>query len=76
MCRMLGGDLGLVDEIQRRHTQVVGTAEVGFLLASTQGNNAQVALPELPYTLEQLQQLQLLQAKEFNSAQRSYMTSP
>ena len=41
VCRMLGGDLSL-DEIQRRHTQVAGTAEEGFLLASTRGNSAQV----------------------------------
>ena len=27
VCRMLGGDLTLVDEIQRRHAQVAGTAE-------------------------------------------------
>ena len=37
VCRMLGGDLTLVDEIQRRHTQVAGTAEEGFLLADVQG---------------------------------------
>ena len=30
----------------------------GFLLAGNQGNTTQVALPELPYTLEQLQQMQ------------------
>ena len=58
VCRMLGGDLTLVDEIQRKHAQVVGTAEQGFLLAGNQGNTAQVALPELPHTLEQLQQMQ------------------
>ena len=37
ICRILGGDLTLVDEIQRRHTQVAGTAEEGFLLADVQG---------------------------------------
>ena len=57
VCCMLGGDLTLVDEIQRRHTQVTGTAEEGFLLAGNQGNGEQVALPGLPYTLEQLQQM-------------------
>ena len=58
VCRMLGGDLTLVDEIQRRHAQVAGTAEQEFLLADSRGNGTQVALPELPYTLEQLQQMQ------------------
>lgn len=29
-----------------------------FLLAGNQGSSAQVALPELPYTMEQLQQMQ------------------
>ena len=58
MCRMLGGDLTLVDEIQHRHAQVAGTAEQEFLLADSQSNGNQVALPELPYTLEQLQQMQ------------------
>ena len=58
VCRMLGGDLTLVDEIQRRHAQVAGTAEQEFLLADSQGNSNQVTLPELPYTLEQLQQMQ------------------
>ena len=33
VCRMLGGDLALVDEIQRRHAEVAGTAEEDFLLA-------------------------------------------
>ena len=58
VCRMLGGDLTLVDEIQRRHAQVAGTAEQEFLLADSQGNSNQVTLPELPYTLEQLQKMQ------------------
>ncbi len=58
VCRMLGGDLTLVDEIQRRHAQVEGTAEEEFLLAGNQGNSSQLTLPELPYTLEQLQQMQ------------------
>ena len=42
VCRMLGGDLTLVDEIQRRHAQVAGTAEEEFLLADVQGNPQQV----------------------------------
>ncbi|DBB04570.1 TPA: hypothetical protein ACH3X1_012650 [Trebouxia sp. C0004] len=58
VCRILGGDLTLVDEIQRRHSQVAGTAEEEFLLAGNQGNHNQVAFPELPYSLEQLQQMQ------------------
>ena len=37
ICRILGGDLTLVDEIQRRHTQVAGTAEEGVFLADVQG---------------------------------------
>ena len=41
VCRMLGGDLTLVDEIQRRHTQVAGTAEEEFLLADVQGSPQQ-----------------------------------
>ena len=53
-----GGDLGLVDEIQRIHAQVAGTAEEVFLLAGNQGNDGQVFLPEMPYSLEQLQQMQ------------------
>ena len=39
---MLGGDLTLVDEIQRRHTQVAGTAEEEFLLADMLGSPQQV----------------------------------
>ncbi|KAL3144433.1 hypothetical protein ABBQ32_004178 [Trebouxia sp. C0010 RCD-2024] len=58
VCRMLGGDLTLVDDIQRRHAQVAGTAEEEFLLAGNQGNGNQVVLQELPYSLEQLQQMQ------------------
>jgi len=61
VCRVLGGDLSLVDEIQRRHAQVAGTPEEAFLLASSggnQGSSTQVALPQLPYTLGQLQQMQ------------------
>ena len=59
VCRLLGGDLSLVDEVQRRHAQVAGTAEEGFLLAASgQGSSTQVAATELPYTLEQLQQMQ------------------
>ncbi|KAL8894682.1 MAG: hypothetical protein Q9207_008442, partial [Kuettlingeria erythrocarpa] len=58
VCRILGGDLALVDDIQHRHTQVSGTAEEEFLLAGNQGNGNQVALPELHYGLEQLQQMQ------------------
>ena len=57
VCRMLGGDLGFVDEIQRRHAQVLGTAEEEFLLAGN-SNSTQMALPKVPYTLEQLQQMQ------------------
>ena len=53
-----GGDLSLVDETQRRHAKVAGTAEEGFLLAGNQGIGNQVALPQLPYSLEQLQQMQ------------------
>ncbi len=41
VCRMLGGDLSLVDEIQRRHAQVAGTTEEEFLLADPQGGSAQ-----------------------------------
>ena len=58
VCRMLGGDLTLVDEIQRRRAHVAGTAEQEFLLADTQDNGTQVALPQLPYSIEQLQQMQ------------------
>ena len=58
VCRMLGGDLTLVDEIQRRHAQMAGTAEQEFLLADRQGNGNQMTVPELPYTLEQLRQMQ------------------
>ena len=43
VCRMLGGDLTLVDEIQQRHEQLNGTAEEDFLLAHTQGGSAQQA---------------------------------
>ena len=50
VCRMLGGDLSLMDEIQRRHAQVASTAEQEFLLVDNQGNDNLVSLPELPYT--------------------------
>ena len=42
VCRMLGGDLTLVDEIQRRHTQLAGTTEEEFLLADVQRSPQQV----------------------------------
>ncbi len=42
VCRMLGGDLSLVDEIQHRHAQVAGTAEEQLLLADVQGSPQQV----------------------------------
>ena len=58
MCRVLDGDLTLVDEIQRRHAQVAGTAKQDFLQADNQGNGNQVALPDLPYSMEQLRQMQ------------------
>ena len=58
VCSMLGGDLSLVDDIQRRHAQVAGTAEEEFLLAGNHGNHKQVVLPEVSYSLEQLQQMQ------------------
>ena len=41
--RMLGGDLSLVNEIQRRHIQIAGTAEEEFLLADTQRGSTQQA---------------------------------
>ncbi|KAA6423629.1 MAG: hypothetical protein FRX49_06201 [Trebouxia sp. A1-2] len=44
VCRLLGGDLTLVDEIQRRHAQVAGTAEEEFLLANTQAGSTQQAV--------------------------------
>ena len=47
-----------MDDLQRRHAQVAGTVEERFLLAGNQGDGNQVALPELPYGLEQLQQMQ------------------
>ena len=43
VCRMLGGDLSLVDEIASRHTQVAGTAEEEFLLADAQAGSTQQA---------------------------------
>ena len=62
VCRMLGGDLTLVNEIQRRHAQVAGIAEQEFLLADAQGSGSHVTLPELPYSMEQLQQMQAVTA--------------
>ena len=44
ICRMLAGDLTLVDEIQRRHAQVASTAEEDLLLADPQGVSAQEAV--------------------------------
>lgn len=58
---MVGGDLSSVSEIQHRPAQIAGTAEEEFLLAGNQANYTAVALQELPYTLEQLQQMQLQQ---------------
>ena len=58
VCRMLGGDLSLVDDIQRRHAQMAGTAEEEFLLAGKQ-----VVLPEVSYSLEQLQHMQAAAAQ-------------
>ena len=37
---------------------MAGTAEEEFLLAGNQGNGNQVALPELAYSLDQLQHMQ------------------
>ena len=44
VCRMLGGDLTLVDEIQRRHAQVSGTAEEEFALAKAPSSSGQQAV--------------------------------
>ena len=54
---MLGGDLTLVDEMQLRHALVAGTVEQKLLAADNQGNGNHVALAELPYSMEQLQQM-------------------
>ena len=62
VCRVLGGDLSLVEDVQRRHAQVAGTAEQEFLLADAQGSGSHVTLPELPYGMEQLQQMQAVTA--------------
>ena len=51
VCRMLGGDLTLMDKIQCGHSRTV-------LLAGNSHSSTQVSVPELPYTLEQLQQIQ------------------
>ena len=49
--------------LQRKHAQVAVTAdsssEEACLLAGNSTSSAQVALPELPYSLEQLQQVQV-----------------
>lgn len=58
VCRMLSGDLTLVVEIQLRHGQVASTSEQECLLAYNQGNGDRVSLPELPYSMDQLQQMQ------------------
>ena len=61
VCRLLGGDLTLVDQIQRRHAQVAGTGEEAFLLAeqAAQPDIASVAQAqrELPYTMEQMERI-------------------
>ena len=44
VCRMLGGDMSLVDEIQHRHAQVAGTAEESF---SWQESKQRTGGPEL-----------------------------
>ena len=46
VCRMLGGDLSLVDEIQHRHAQIASTAEEDFLLADRQGYDKQQAVAQ------------------------------
>ena len=48
---MLGGDLTLMDEIQRRHAQVVGTAEEQVLLVGqlTQQHTSGCARAALHY---------------------------
>lgn len=43
VCRMLGGDMTLVDKIQRRHVQVAGAAKEEFLLADAQSGSTQQA---------------------------------
>ena len=39
VCRLLGGDLSLVDEVQHRHAQVAGSAEEAFLLHKDGASN-------------------------------------
>ena len=41
VCRMLDGDLTLMEEVQRRHAQVAGAAEEEFLFADAQGSTQQ-----------------------------------
>ena len=45
VCRLLGGDLTLVDEIQQRHEELNGTAEQEFLLAEAQNDIRQPIVP-------------------------------
>ena len=54
VCRMLGEDLTLMDKIQRTG----GWQSRTVLLASNSHSSRQASVPELPYTPEQLQQIQ------------------
>lgn len=62
---MLGNDLSLVDEIQRRHAQVAGTAKGSFLWQANRGTIFGW-LCLMPYVLKQLQKM--LNAIRFEAA--------
>ena len=67
--RMMGGDVSLVDEIERRHVEIAGTEEEMFLLGgnSQSGSDLVEPTPMMRYQLE----LKRLEQRDIELAHRS-----
>lgn len=63
--RVMGGDVSLVDEIERRHADIAGTEEERFLLGSNSENKTQVVDRSEP-TPMMIYNLELLKAEAAN----------
>ncbi len=75
LCRALGGDLTLVEEIQRRHDEVAGTSEQAALLAGTgvsvaEANKQALTIPLGPTTLDEDERRAKLRRFEIETAQQ------
>jgi hypothetical protein len=69
--RVLGGDLTLIDEIERRHEQVSGTAQEAFLLGST--STSQLAVRDNAVELTASEELEKAFVRTLEKTQCTYL---